>query len=74
MQSSLNNYESQGKSRACIDRDQSTCEPDGEVCVGENGANFVYELTGKPDFRNSIVLGCYFNSYGSWKIPRLYYV
>lgn len=49
MQSSVNNYEIQGKSRSCIARDQSTCELDGDVCVGEIGANFVYEITGKTD-------------------------
>lgn len=47
MQSSLNNYESQGRSRACIGNDQAPCEEDSAACVGEDGANFVYELTGK---------------------------
>ena len=53
MQSSINSYETQGTSKACIARDQSPCEEDSEACVGENGANFVYELTGKIHVRNS---------------------
>jgi hypothetical protein len=46
MQSSINNYETQGISKACIARDQSSCEEEDMACVGENGANFVYQLTG----------------------------
>lgn len=46
LQSSMNNYGIQGKSKACIARDQEPCEDDSGSCVGENGANFVYELTG----------------------------
>ncbi len=53
MQSSINNYESQGLSKACIANDQSPCEEDNPACVGENGANFVYELTGKDKFDGS---------------------
>lgn len=47
MQSSINNYETHGKSKACIARDQLPCDEDSIACVGEAGANFVYELTGK---------------------------
>ncbi|XP_028401439.1 vegetative cell wall protein gp1-like isoform X2 [Dendronephthya gigantea] len=57
MQSSVNNYESQGRSRACIGGDQAPCEEGSAACVGEDGANFVYELTGGPgpEKKNKIV-------------------
>ena len=40
------NYRSHGTSEACIDRNQNVCPGDGEVCAGEAGSNFVYEITG----------------------------
>lgn len=45
-QTSLNNYKSVEKSKACISHDLSPCENISSVCVGKNGSNFVYEITG----------------------------
>ncbi|XP_046853857.1 uncharacterized protein LOC124447003 [Xenia sp. Carnegie-2017] len=47
-QTSLNNYKSVEKSKACISHDLSPCEDISSVCVGKNGSNFVYEITGGP--------------------------
>ena len=40
-------YASDDPSAACIGRDQKSCLADDQVCVGEVGTNFVYEITGK---------------------------